>query len=113
MVAAFQISAATDLPPTNNSAAARFLSPFHVFFFISFMHFERKAFRALPWRPFSSACFEHSIDSALEASRWPSPSAPTWSPQAEKQEQCPEQAPRYFPSHRHGSPRTKRGEAGR
>jgi len=43
----------------------RFLSPSHVFFFISFMHLERKVFRALPWRPFSSACFEHSTDSAL------------------------------------------------
>ena len=29
------------------------------------MHFERNDRRALPWRPFSSACFEHSSDAAL------------------------------------------------
>src|SRR5215472_12247200 len=33
--------------------------------FASFMQSERNFFRSLPWSPFSSACFEHSIDSAL------------------------------------------------
>src|SRR5262245_8624000 len=30
-------------------------------------HFERKLLRALPCKPFSSACFEHSIEAALRA----------------------------------------------
>jgi hypothetical protein len=33
--------------------------------FMSLMHFERKERRALPWRPLSLACFEHSSDAAL------------------------------------------------
>src|SRR5215469_8165448 len=33
--------------------------------FASFRQSERNFFRSLPWSPFSSACFEHSIDSAL------------------------------------------------
>src|SRR5437588_5644312 len=38
-----------------------------VFFFKSFMHLARNVFRGLPCRPLASACFEHSIDSALRA----------------------------------------------
>jgi hypothetical protein len=34
-------------------------------FFISFLHLDRNFLRALPCRPFASACFEHSIDAAL------------------------------------------------
>src|SRR6516162_779874 len=33
--------------------------------FASFRQSERNFLRSLPWSPFSSACFEHSIDSGL------------------------------------------------
>jgi hypothetical protein len=33
------------------------------FAFNSFLHSDRNFLRSLPWRPFASTCFEHSIDS--------------------------------------------------
>jgi hypothetical protein len=36
-----------------------------VFFFMPLMQLARNVWRGLPWRPFASACLEHSIDSAL------------------------------------------------
>src|SRR5436190_6995249 len=35
------------------------------FFFMPLMQLARNVWRGLPWRPFASACLEHSIDSAL------------------------------------------------
>ena len=36
-----------------------------VFFFMPFMQLARNVWRGLPWRPFASACLEHSIEAAL------------------------------------------------
>ena len=44
---------------------AMIVGRYAAFFFKSLRHFERNFLRALPWRPISSACFEHSSEAAL------------------------------------------------